>query len=148
MCTIVQDITESVLIVLFFYRKCTKMIKKFLSILSVMGCLMSPITSFANNTDVEIRNSKFTEEEITNRNGKTLIQCRLAVVGTGGGNAFYLDNFESVYIGYEGYRCQDIVEVVIIWNPQSNYDDDCVIMVNPVRTFGNFGGEKEEGLFV
>ena len=109
---------------------------------------MSPITPFANNTDVEIRNSKFTEEEIINRNGKTLIQCRLAVVGTGGGNAFYLDSFESVYVGYEGYRCQDIVEIIIIWNPQTNYDDDCIIIVNPVRTFGNFGGEKEGGLFV
>lgn len=122
--------------------------KSKLVILTVLTTLfLASATAAAKEPNVELRNYKFTHEEIINRNGKTLIQSRLAWVGYGGGNAFYLDTFESTYIGYKGYNAQDIVEITIIWNPETNYDDDYFIFVRPVRQFGLFT-EKEEELFV
>ncbi len=122
--------------------------KKLLLTLCLLCVFVFPITTQAATGEVEIRNSEFTEEEIINRNGKTLVQCRLAWVGYGGGNAFYLDNFQSIYIGYGKYRAQDIIEVIIVWSPDTNYSDDCIIYTRPVRTFGHIETQDEKGLFV
>lgn len=118
--------------------------RKVLLILCLLCCFLLPTTARAATGEVEVRNTEFAEEEICNRNGKTLIQCRLAWVGYGG-NAFYLDNFKSVYIGNGEYRAQDIVEIVIVWNPDTNYSDDCIISVRPVRVWNRIGTEEKGG---
>ena len=38
-------------------------------------------------------------------------------------------------------------EVIQIWNPATNYTDDCEIITRPVRVFNQFGLSKEKGVF-
>lgn len=102
----------------------------------------------AETGEVEIRNTEFTEEELVNRNGKLLIECRLAVVSAEKVTCFYLDNWQPIYIGRNNYTCYDVVEVIQIWNPATNYTDDCEIITRPVRVFGQFGLPKKGEIFV
>ena len=54
--------------------------KRILLTLCLLCCFLLPTTARAETGEVEIRNTEFTEEELVNRNGKLLIECRLAVV--------------------------------------------------------------------
>ena len=129
---------------LFYVRRRTErsFMKKILLTFCVVFCCIFTIDTAkaANVNQVEIRNTEFSEEEICNRNGKLLIECRLAWVGYGGGNAFYLDNGQSIYIGRGKYTSGDIVEIVMIWNPGSNYSDDCIYYCNAIRTLRGLKG--------
>lgn len=122
--------------------------KKILLTLCLFCCILFPAVAQAETGEVEIRNTEFTEEELVNRNGKLLIECRLAVVSAEKVTCFYLDNWQPIYIGRNNYTCYDVVEVIQIWNPATNYTDDCEIITRPVRVFGQFGLPKKGEIFV
>ena len=122
--------------------------KKILLTLCLLCCFLLPTTARAATGEVEIRNTEFTEEELVNRNGKLLIECRLAVVSAEKVTCFYLDNWQPIYIGRNKYTCYDVIEVIQIWNPATNYTDDCEIITRPVRVFGQFDLSEKKGIFV
>ena len=121
--------------------------KKILLTLCLFCCILFPAVAQAETGEVEIRNTEFTEEELVNRNGKLLIECRLAVVSAEKVTCFYLDNWQPIYIGRNKYICYDVIEVIQIWNPATNYTDDCEIITRPVRVFNQFGLSKEKEVF-
>ncbi len=98
--------------------------------------------------EVEIRNTEFTEEELVNRNGKLLIECRLAMVSADKVTCWYLDNWQSTYIGSNNYNYWDIIEIIEIWNPDTNYTDDSFIITRPVRVFNQFGVPEKKEVFI
>lgn len=121
--------------------------RKVLLTLCLLCCFLLPTTARAATGEVEIRNTEFTEEELVNRNGKLLIECRLAIVSAEKVTCFYLDNWQPIYIGKNNYTCYDVIEVIQIWNPATNYTDDCEIITRSVRVFNQFGLSKEKGVF-
>lgn len=121
--------------------------RKVLLILCLLCCLLLPTTARAETGKVEIRNTEFAEEELVNRNGKLLIECRLAVVSAEKVTCFYLDNWQPIYIGRNKYTCYDVIEVIQIWNPATNYTDDCEIITRPVRVFNQFGLPEKKEVF-
>lgn len=121
--------------------------KKILLTLCLFCCILFPAVAQAETGEVEIRNTEFTEEELVNRNGKLLIECRLAVVSAEKVTCFYLDNWQPIYIGKNNYTCYDVIEVIQIWNPATNYTDDCEIITRPVRVFNQFGLPEKKEVF-
>lgn len=121
--------------------------KKILLTLCLFYCILFPAVAQAETGEVEIRNTEFTEEELVNRNGKLLIECRLAVVSAEKVTCFYLDNWQPIYIGRNKYTCYDVIEVIQIWNPATNYTDDCEIITRPVRVFNQFGLPEKKEVF-
>ena len=90
--------------------------KRILLTLCLLCCFLFSTVAQAETGEVEIRNTEFTEEELVNRNGKLLIECRLAVVSAEKVTCFYLDNWQPIYIGRNKYTCYDVIEVIQIWN--------------------------------
>ena len=121
--------------------------KKILLTLCLFCCILFPAVAQAETGEVEIRNTEFTEEELVNRNGKLLIECRLAVVSAEKVTCFYLDNWQPIYIGRNKYTCYDVIEVIQIWNPATNYTDDCEIITRPVIVFNQFGLPEKKEVF-
>lgn len=121
--------------------------KKILLTLCLFCCILFPAVAQAETGEVEIRNTEFTEEELVNRNGKLLIECRLAIVSAEKVTCFYLDNWQPIYIGKNNYTCYDVIEVIQIWNPATNYTDDCEIITRPVRVFNQFGLPEKKEVF-
>ena len=121
--------------------------KRILLTLCLFCCILFPAVAQAETGEVEIRNTEFTEEELVNRNGKLLIECRLAVVSAEKVTCFYLDNWQPIYIGKNNYTCYDVIEVIQIWNPATNYTDDCEIITRPVRVFNQFGLPEKKEVF-
>ena len=122
--------------------------KRILLTLCLFCCILFPTVAQAETGEVEIRNTEFTEGELVNRNGKLLIECRLAVVSAEKVTCFYLDNWQPIYIGRNKYTCYDVIEVIQIWNPATNYTDDCEIITRPVRVFGQFGLPEKKEVFI
>lgn len=121
--------------------------KKILLTLCLLCCILVPSVAQAATGEVEIRNTEFTEEELVNRNGKLLIECRLAMVSADKVTCWYLDNWQPIYIGRNNYSYWDVIEVIQIWNPATNYTDDCEIITRPVRVFNQFGLPEKKEVF-
>ena len=122
--------------------------KKILLTLCLFYCILYPAVAQAATGEVEFRVGTFTEEELTNRNGKTLVSSRLAMISATKGEAWYMDTWESVWIGDNPYNYWDVVAIIEIWSPDSNYTDDSLIITRPVRTFNLFDLPEKKGIFV